>query len=145
MSKDDSSMFWPLPTLQLHLTPILLTHCSSATWNYLLIPLQGCTCIVFLSWVVLITLITWITLGIFWGGNNRNSNSTGSHYKKHIKKSKARGALQLIYQLKKANKNQESFHLLALPLVSGICPQVSSTQGHQTWQHSEAERVTSSL
>lgn len=52
--------------------------------------------------------------------------------KKHIKKSKARGAPQLIFQLKKAKMNQESFYLLALPLVSGICPQVSSTQGHQT-------------
>lgn len=124
------------------LTPLLLTHCSSATLNYLLIPPHSFTCIAFLSGVVLFTHTHCLDNScIFWGGNIRNANLTGSHSKKHIKKSKARDAPQLVYQLKKANKNQEFFHLLALPLVSGLWPQGNSTQGHLTWQHPEAESL----
>lgn len=32
----------------------------------------------------------------------------------------------------KANRNPDSYHLLALSLLSGICPHVNTMQGHQT-------------
>lgn len=106
--------------------PLLLTHCSPATWNHFLFPPQAAHVFFYLEWSSPLILFTEITSVVFSVVKKWKLKPAGSHIRNTLKTPK-QGCFVLTCMVKEANKNPNSLHLPPLCLVSRIFPQVSST------------------
>lgn len=126
MSRDDSGMSKPPPTLQLHLPPPSLL---SDHMGLLSISTSGLCMHCSSDRVAFPTHAHYLDNSCYLFRCKETKTQTQlAHIMMNTLKTQSQGCSMLTYTVKEANRNPDSFHLPALLLVSGLCPQASSTQ-----------------